>query len=314
MLLYTSNGDNIASPYQMTLLYNKFSTDTIIHVGGVYHASRNDVSLSITDASFHPLVPTHYQTIYELTSFINQTTDQTILQHSFLPRLRNILLFAAGIFLFVCLGCGVLIAPKYAPSISYGIPSPFTPEKKGKLFGILVLSWVCALIACPILWIFCKNADSPLFLTLAFTLLCLLGCIILFSKLFGISVLHRFKPLKISWKRTLFCSGLEIGLILLMLFYLWLFYPWTVSGYASNATALLICVADLPVFKAGGATETEGQSPAACCLVRCFSVTDDFPASGILHLAWKHCCLLLSGLRRDAGTAFPFDENFDRAQ
>ncbi len=245
MLLYTSNGDNIASPYQMTLLYNKFSTDTIIHVGGVYHASRNDVSLSITDASFHPLVPTHYQTIYELTSFINQTTGQTILQHSFLPRLRNMLLFAAGIFLFVCLGCGVLIAPKYAPSISYGIPSPFTPEKKGKLFGILVLSWVCALIACPILWIFCKNADSPLFLTLAFTLLCLLGCIILFSKLFGISVLHRFKPLKTSWKRTLFCSGLEIGLILLMLFYLWLFYPWTFSGYASNATALLICAASV---------------------------------------------------------------------
>lgn len=53
--------------------------------------------------SFHPLVPTHYQTIYELTSFINQTTGQTILQHSFLPRLRNILLFAAGIFLFVAL-------------------------------------------------------------------------------------------------------------------------------------------------------------------------------------------------------------------
>lgn len=43
----------------------------------------------------------------------------------------------------------------------------------------------------------------------------------------------------------MFCSGLEIGLILLMLFYLWLFYPWTFSGYASNATALLICAASV---------------------------------------------------------------------
>lgn len=245
MLLMTSNGDDIASPYQMTLMYNKFSGDQIIHVGGVYHASQNQVSLAIADAGFHPLVPTNAQTLSELSSFVNRICGQTLLEHSFLPSLRQLLLTAAPVLLFICLGCGVLMAPQYAPTISYGIPSPFTAEKKGKLFGILILCWVCALIACPILWLICQDAASPLFLTLGLTLLCLLGCILVFSRLLGVPILHRFKPLKTSWKRTLFCSGLEVLLVLLMLFYLWLFYPWMLSGYVASFSAVVICVSSV---------------------------------------------------------------------
>lgn len=242
MLLMTSNGNDIASPYQMTLMYNKFSGDQIIHLGGVYHANRNDVFLSITDASFHPLVPTHYQTIQELCQFVNRVSGQTLLVQSVIPRLRDILLFSSAILLFVCLGCGVLIAPKYAPAISYGVPSPFTPEKKGKLFAVLGLAWLCALIACPILWIFCRHTASPLFLTLGLVLFCLIGFTALFSHLFHFSIFHRFKPLQSSWRRTLLCSGLEIGLVLLLLFYFWLFYPWMFSGYASTGSSLLISI------------------------------------------------------------------------
>ena len=54
ILLLTSNGDDIATPYQMTLMYNKFSSDSIIHMGGVYHADQNDVFFPSPTAAFMP--------------------------------------------------------------------------------------------------------------------------------------------------------------------------------------------------------------------------------------------------------------------
>lgn len=242
MLLMTSNADDIASPYQMTLMYNKFSGDQIIHVGGVYHASRGQVSLAIADAGFHPLVPTRAETLGELSDFAGRVTGQPLL-HSSIPSLRSFLLTAAPVLLLVCLGCGVLVAPQYAPAISYGVPAAFTPQKRRKLFGALGLAWLAALVCCPILWLFCKSSEAPLFLTLGFTLLCFAGLLALLSKCFGVPVLRRLKPLKTSLKRNLFCSALEIAVVLLLLYYFWLFYPWTISGYASTGATLPICIA-----------------------------------------------------------------------
>lgn len=78
ILLLTSNGDDIATPYQMTLMYNKFSSDSIIHMGGVYHADQNDVFLSITDSGFHATVPFHSQTMEEILRFVNPLLEQPL--------------------------------------------------------------------------------------------------------------------------------------------------------------------------------------------------------------------------------------------
>ena len=93
ILLLTSNGDDIATPYQMTLMYNKFSSDSIIHMGGVYHADQNDVFLSITDSGFHATVPFHSQTMEEILRFVNplleQPLEMTALPSALLPDMRR---------------------------------------------------------------------------------------------------------------------------------------------------------------------------------------------------------------------------------
>ncbi len=116
ILLLTSNGDDIATPYQMTLMYNKFSSDSIIHMGGVYHADQNDVFLSITDSGFHATVPFHSQTMEEILRFVNPLLEQP-LEMTALPRLYNLSAVAIPALLLLALAFAIRLAAGYAPQV-----------------------------------------------------------------------------------------------------------------------------------------------------------------------------------------------------
>ena len=120
ILLLTSNGDDIATPYQMTLIYNKFSSDSIIHMGGVYHADQNNVFLSITDSGFHATVPLHSQTMEEILRFVNPLLEQP-LEMTALPRLYNLSAVAIPALLLLALAFAIRLAAGYAPQVSFSV-------------------------------------------------------------------------------------------------------------------------------------------------------------------------------------------------
>lgn len=162
ILLLTSNSDDIATPYQMTLMYNRFSSDDIIHLGGVYHANQNDVWLSITDSGFHATVPFHAQTIDEITSFLHHLSEPLRIENSFLPQLQNILLVILCLSLLAALIAGSKVAEGFAPQVTYSLPDALKLEKPGRLLGMLALSWIPALIVFPIGWMIFQRFPTKL--------------------------------------------------------------------------------------------------------------------------------------------------------
>ena len=145
ILLLTSNGDDIATPYQMTLMYNKFSSDSIIHMGGVYHADQNDVFLSITDSGFHATVPLHSQTIEEILRFVHPLLEQP-LEMTALPRLYNLSAVAIPALLLLALAFAIRLAAGYAPQVSFSVEhSPSAVKTSLRLPAAIGLSWMGAL-------------------------------------------------------------------------------------------------------------------------------------------------------------------------
>lgn len=145
ILLLTSNGDDIATPYQMTLMYNKFSSDSIIHMGGVYHADQNDVFLSITDSGFHATVPFHSQTMEEILRFVNPLLEQP-LEMTALPRLYNLSAVAIPALLLLALAFAIRLSAGYAPQVSFSVEhSPSAVKTSLCLPAAIGLSWLGAL-------------------------------------------------------------------------------------------------------------------------------------------------------------------------
>ena len=145
ILLLTSNGDDIATPYQMTLMYNKFSSDSIIHMGGVYHADQNNVFLSITDSGFHATVPLHSQTMEEILRFVNPLLEQP-LEMTALPRLYNLSAVAIPALLLLALAFAIRLAAGYAPQVSFSVEhSPSAVKTSLRLPAAIGLSWLGAL-------------------------------------------------------------------------------------------------------------------------------------------------------------------------
>lgn len=145
ILLLTSNGDDIATPYQMTLMYNKFSSDSIIHMGGVYHADQNDVFLSITDSGFHATVPLHSQTIEEILRFLNPLVEQ-LPEMTALPRLYNLSAVAIPALLLLALAFAIRLSAGYAPQVSFSVEhSPSAVKTSLRLPAAIGLSWLGAL-------------------------------------------------------------------------------------------------------------------------------------------------------------------------
>lgn len=145
ILLLTSNGDDIATPYQMTLMYNKFSSDSIIHMGGVYHANQNDIFLSITDSGFHATVPLHSQTMEEILRFVNPLLEQP-LEMTALPRLYNLSAVAIPALLLLALAFAIRLSAGYAPQVSFSVEhSPSAAKTSLRLPAAIGLSWLGAL-------------------------------------------------------------------------------------------------------------------------------------------------------------------------
>lgn len=172
VLLMTSNGDDRSTPYQMTLLYNKFSSDTIIHMGGVYHANRNDVYLTITDSAFHDILPFHYETLNEVSSFLRQATGSDLLPHSPLWRLQNALCFVVCAFLLFSLGFAARLAPHFAPPVSFSMERPFQVKETRRLFAALGLSFIAALVCLLFWWIIVSLLQLAALYLIAGFLLC----------------------------------------------------------------------------------------------------------------------------------------------
>ena len=206
LLLLTSNRDDIATPYQMTLLYNKFSTDEIIHVGGVYQAKKNNVSLSIIDGSVHPAMPSHKETLYKIESFLKDLGESV--SFSFVPSLRPVLITLSLLLLSVFLVCVVLVSPSYAPEVSYGPVSSLKLAHKGKLFAVLGLSWLTALIGAVAAWFLTQGLSCPLMLTFFAFLLVFFLASLGFFKLFSLTLPQSFQTVSLSGKSLLSSIGL----------------------------------------------------------------------------------------------------------
>lgn len=224
LMLLTSNKDEISSPYQMTLLYNKFSSDEIIHLGGLYHAKKNGVSLSIIDSSYHSAILSHPETFLKVESFFKDLGEDV--SFSAVPKLRILLLCLSCLFLTVFLVCVCLIAPQYAPEVSYGTVSSLRPVSKWRIFVVLGLSCITSLISAFPLWILAKHLPSPLIFCIAFVMLCFFGCIVLFSKLFSFPLTNSFKSVSLSGKHILY-SILFLLTLVISLFAI--FYSGTIS-------------------------------------------------------------------------------------
>ena len=153
ILLLTSNRDDVATPYQMTLMYNRFSSDDIIHMGGVYHADRNNVWLSITDSGYHATLPFHTQTLSEIVSFLNRISEEPWIAKSALPQLQNGLLVGLCLSLLTELTVGARVAEGFAPQVTYSLPDALKLEHPSRLLGMLALSWLPALVVLPIGWV-----------------------------------------------------------------------------------------------------------------------------------------------------------------
>lgn len=302
MLFLTSSNDDISTPYQMTLLYNKFSTDKIIHVGGVYHAKRNGIFLSIIDGGFHSLVPTQLDTMNEISSFLNQIPDKTTLNISFAPTIKNFLISAIGFFLLVCFSSAVLLAPHYAPEISYGLPSALHLEKKGKLFGTLFLSGFSALLLSVVLYSLTASLSYSFVLSLAGFLFSFWGFSKLFAKIFSFKISPSFQTVAIPKKNLLY----TIFLSALLFVSLWILMD--ISGllklYPLLWTRLILLAASSGFILSYYLTVDELLREDACCSVRiAFYITFLLPflllaliASIFLGSSCAFFCLVLLGL------------------
>lgn len=175
ILLLTSNGDDIATPYQMTLMYNKFSSDSIIHMGGVYHADQNDVFLSITDSGFHATVPLHSQTMEEILRFVNPLLEQP-LEMTALPRLYNLSAVAIPALLLLALAFAIRLSAGYAPQVSFSVEhSPSAAKTSLRLPAAIGLSWLGSLAGLLGGWVVYQFSAQAIWLIgCALLLFCLL--------------------------------------------------------------------------------------------------------------------------------------------
>lgn len=276
LMLMTSNGDDTASPYDMTLVYNKLSSDEIIHVGGVYHADDGKTFLSIIDGGSHPIVPINHNTITEVKDFVNSLSSEIILPHSFVPQLRNILTFAVCTLLLACTALLWMIAPQYAPSVSYGLPDAVQPVNKLKLFSTLGLSILCALLLSPLFWLFVKKAVCFRILYMfIFLLLCISISFLLLSKLFSFKLPKGFKAVG-SNRRALISSLLiNLAAILPLLLILKAGYPHTAvpSKFSLAVIPVYAAVLVLPLKSLITIDEllSQEKSPAWHCLLYAFT-------------------------------------------
>lgn len=212
ILFLTSNNDNLSTPYQMTLLYNKFSTDEIIHVGGVYHAKRNGIFLSIIDRGFHCLTPVQTRTLAEISSFLSQIPQPVSLPVSSVPAVQNILTLCACVLLLIVLSCAAATAPSYAPEISFGLPSALSLKGKGRLFGVIALSGLVSMLcACAVYLPLGQRSDASAF-AIGAGLFSFWLSARLFAKLFRLKISPAFQTISIPKKNALF------NLIALLLF------------------------------------------------------------------------------------------------
>ena len=219
ILLLTSNSDDVATPYQMTLMYNRFSSDDIIHMGGVYHANQNNVWLSITDSGFHATVPFHAQTISEIKSFLNRLSDNLSINDSILPQLQNILLVGLCLSLLAVLISGSMIAKGFSPQVTYSLPDALKLEHPGRLLGMLALSWLPALVVFPIGWMIFHRFPTKLGYLLFLSFLAFSLSRRIFTQLFfhrGFSVFQANSLSPKSLLLSLLISGAS-GAVLLVL-------------------------------------------------------------------------------------------------
>ena len=123
VLLLTSNMDDISTPYMITLIYNKLSGSELIHMGGVYHASRGQVNLSVVDGGIHPNIPYNSTVLQDVVTYLNGQTGlglSTTVWVWVLRGLRFIMLTALLIGMWVV----QILARRHSSDISYGIASP----------------------------------------------------------------------------------------------------------------------------------------------------------------------------------------------
>lgn len=156
VLLLTSNMDDISTPYMVTLIYNKLSGSELIHMGGVYHASRGQVNLSVVDGGIHPNIPYNSTVLQDVVTYLNSQTTLELSTVGWVWLLRGLrfLMLAA---LLVSMWVVQILARRHSSEISYGIaPSqeeggPFPgrlllSQGVGWLPGLLVLGGLCALL------------------------------------------------------------------------------------------------------------------------------------------------------------------------
>lgn len=248
ILFLTSNNDNLSTPYQMTLLYNKFSTDEIIHVGGVYHAKRNGIFLSIIDGGFHCLTPVQTRTLAEISSFLSQIPQPVSLPVSSVPAVQNILTLCACVLLLIVLSCAAATAPSYAPEISFGLPSALSLKGKGRLFGVIALSGLVSMLcACAVYLPLGQRSDASAF-AIGAGLFSFWLSARLFAKLFRLKISPAFQTISIPKKNALF------NLIALLLFGGCLFIMLDISSLLPlyrRWTLPIVCIVAGAVFLLG---------------------------------------------------------------
>lgn len=198
-LLLSSNTDTITTPYDVTLLYNKFSNDEIIHLGGIYRAAKGNIHLSIVDGGYHPSTPANREILNEIYSFLNQLTG-TNLKTGFLPVFRNFL----QILLILGLVAGMFFVNYFTryrfSEVSQGLVlKKEVPSKK--FLAIKLVAWIGVIpLAALLVWLYSTVFGSPASTIILYSCILVSFAVIniLLGKLLKVPFFNSFTPLHLE--------------------------------------------------------------------------------------------------------------------